>query len=475
MSSDLEQKVLESIIKRDLFFQKEKVLIAVSGGIDSVALLYILKNLSMKMDIECYAAHLDHSIREDSHLDAKFVEEFCCNIDTPLFVEKIDIPNIRSSGNLEETARNIRYDFLERSARSFGCKVVATGHTANDRAETFLFNLMRGSGEKGLCSLKPVRYSSNIRIVRPLIDVTRDDLIKYAKEHNLSYREDSTNQDKNYSRNYIRHEILSRVKERFTNEAILSICRASDILAMDDEYLDSEANKVIKRFTERVKELNYNSLSGGYVFLISDLRDLDSAILFRLLRSSLYKLSTKSYISFANLDSIVTAINEYVSSWAIDLPDGINVTISSELIRIGKQWLPTEQFELSFNKSGKYFIEQLNLVIVVERIDSPKQWELTAASNDSAYFSPDVLKQSILVRKRKEGDKILPFGMKGRKKVHDVLIDYKVPVWDRNFIPIFESADKLLWIPNVLRSDYYKVKSEHKKCIKIKIEKIAQH
>lgn len=223
-----------------------KVLCAVSGGADSVCLLHWLSSHSEELEIEVEAAHFEHGIRgEESVRDMEFVMHLCEEWNIPLTVERALVPAYAGEHSLgiEEAARNLRYDFLYRTARKRGCTRIATAHNADDNVETVLFNLARGTGLSGLCGIPPVRD----QIVRPLLTTSRREIEEYLSENGLPHVEDSTNENTEYSRNRIRREVVPVLRELNPNlEAAVS--RMSGLLRSDEEYLDLLAGEFIKEF-----------------------------------------------------------------------------------------------------------------------------------------------------------------------------------------------------------------------------------
>ena len=202
-----------------------RVLVAVSGGADSVALLSLLHQVADSMELHLEAAHLDHALRDASCADASFVEQLCIELGIPLTVERRDVAAIakQRKGNLEEVARDIRRDFLEAVARTHDCALIALGHHADDQAETFLMRLLRGSGPSGLAGMRVVNKS----VVRPLLSFHRDDLLVYLQGEKIAWREDVSNLDQAFTRNRIRHDLLPLLESYNPNVVVSLLVFAS--------------------------------------------------------------------------------------------------------------------------------------------------------------------------------------------------------------------------------------------------------
>ena len=212
------------------------MLVAVSGGRDSVCLLHYLA--AMPRDFTVAAAHLNHGQRPTAGRDVAFVEELCRELDVPLTVERADVPALaRERGvGLEEAGRMARYDFFRRTADRLGAQRIATAHHAADQAETVVLNLVRGTGMQGLAGIPPVRG----RIVRPLLETSREDIETYLEVHRLSHVEDETNRDTALRRNLLRREVMPRLAE-LHDGAVANICRTAELLRQEDAFLDSLA------------------------------------------------------------------------------------------------------------------------------------------------------------------------------------------------------------------------------------------
>ncbi|HEY3297419.1 MAG TPA: tRNA lysidine(34) synthetase TilS, partial [Armatimonadota bacterium] len=244
--TDLQQTMLATISRFSMVHPGDKVLVALSGGPDSVTLLHALWTAREELGITLLAAHLNHSIRgRESDKDAEYASEFAASLGVECTVEKIDVPEIRKSLRLseEETARIVRYDFLERTAANTGCSRIAVAHNADDQVETVILNVLRGTGLDGLSGMPPVRG----QIIRPLIDVKRSQIEAYIEEHNLSPRTDLTNLEPKYTRNRVRLKLLPFLREEFNTNVDAAILRIAELARVDSTYLNIETESALAR------------------------------------------------------------------------------------------------------------------------------------------------------------------------------------------------------------------------------------
>ena len=241
MPQALEHKVEHTVRRHGMIRAGDRVIAAVSGGADSVVLLHALHGLRGKLDMELGAAHLDHGLRGgEGREDAAFVTDYAASLDLPCVSEQTDVAAYcRENGcSVEQGAREVRYDFLRRVLLDQDADSVATGHTADDQAETVLMRLLRGSGSSGLSAIRPVRDGW---IIRPLLDVTAGEIAEYARMHGLSYRTDRTNEDQDVLRNRIRHHLVPLLQREYNPHIVQGLARLADVTRGEAEYLDAKA------------------------------------------------------------------------------------------------------------------------------------------------------------------------------------------------------------------------------------------
>lgn len=244
----LKENVLKTIKKYKLIKEGDKIVIGVSGGPDSICLLHILNSLKEKLKIEIFVAHVNHSIRVEADAETEYVQKFCQNLNVPCFVKKVNILEIakKEKRGTEEVGRNERYKFFEEILTKTNSNKIATAHNSNDKAETVMLNIFRGSGISGL---KGIEVNRQEKYIRPLIEITRDKIEKYCIENKLKPKYDESNEENIYSRNKIRNELIPYIKKEFNQNIIQTINRLSELATEENDYLE----KVTKNFYHEIK------------------------------------------------------------------------------------------------------------------------------------------------------------------------------------------------------------------------------
>lgn len=478
------------------------VIVAVSGGADSMALLHFLKNMRAEWSINVVAAHLDHGLRPESAVDASFVHEMAASWDVPLESARLPADALEEAGNLEAEARRLRYRFLARVAVNHqvnGKPVdVAVAHTANDQAETVLMNLIRGSGLRGLSGMRAIRPLTlegkivpGVRVVRPMLAVSRSQILEYLEENDVPWREDPTNRDRTFVRNRIRHEILPVLKE-INPQIVASLCRTASILG--DELLRSErASQEALAATRKsdVGGLPSNAVcepmpgEGGrasceaerQVFDLQAFRNLEEAEQRGVLRAALIELGKSlTGIGFDSVERLrATLCRDDQAGGPYTWIDDVMVTRIRDAFSLhGRGALPfvPDHPYLDCSWQRRFPIRSLTLPGRIETIgwtlrfsevmwgDLPeaiaaKQQGRVVASQESggrrlspweAFIDADAVGQLSLSAPT-AGQRFEPLGLGGRgKALADFFTDRKVPRYLRAGWPLLLDADRIAWV-----------------------------
>jgi tRNA(Ile)-lysidine synthase len=329
--------VFETIAKFDMVQKEDAILAAVSGGPDSVALVRVLLYLANNWNLTLGIAHLNHDLRgAESQRDEAFVKELAQKLGLPFFCKTMDILGLAKKEHLsiEEAGRNARYAFFAQIADTHGYTKIATGHILDDNAEQVLMNLLRGSGPKGLCGIPPIRGS---RFIRPLIQLSKAQILTFLKDKNQAFVTDSSNTDESYLRNKIRHNLIPQLEQQFNPEIKASLDRLSHILRQEEDFLTDQAAKVLKRCMAKQTK-TFVALS------IPELVPIHPALVNRVLRLAigLVKQDLKA-ITLTHIQDILNLMDRSESGKSLDLPGQIRVYRTWENLCIQKEALPLRE------------------------------------------------------------------------------------------------------------------------------------
>ena len=445
----MKQKVL-NFIRENALFNKKRILVATSGGVDSMVLLHFLLSVRESENLDIAAIHFEHGIRgEESKADADFVKECCEKKNIPLFMGASDAPKYAKEHklSLEAAARILRYEFFYKILKDNGYDKIATAHHADDQAETVLLNLLRGSGIKGLGAMRPEREN----IIRPFLIVEKAEILEYAIKNNISFREDSTNNSLEYARNRIRHELLPLL---LTYRA--GICRRLTNLAQiaraESDYLESIAkNKLCLLKRERLKDFKNEPLA------------LQRRIILTFLEEN--KILTDFVYDFVHIEDIRKILLKEAMGKRIE----ISKNIFAELSYNGLQIIRASDRNISqkFLKiPGVNVLEDFHIKITCGLLD---KIPIKTLPNEY-YLDFDKIIGNIGVRTRRDGDFIkLAFGKKSVKKI---FMEEKIERSRRNIYPVIFLEKDVLWIPKLRRSVLYKPAADSKRILYMKAEEI---
>jgi tRNA(Ile)-lysidine synthase len=439
--SALTDRVLRTLRRHDLIPAGSRVVAAVSGGPDSMALVHVLAELQRAGEFTLAGlAHFNHQLRgESADADEAFCRAAAAALGLPIDVESIDVAararDERSS--IEAAARAARYEFLERAAARLQAGRIAVGHTRDDQAETYLLRLLRGAGPRGLGGIRP-RVGN---IVRPLIDATRAHVVEYLRAHDMPWREDESNADVAIPRNRVRHELIPFLAERFTPGIVDVLAREAAIAQEDAEWLDQAAIEIAPTI------VLVNSPQHGGVRL--DRRALEvapPALARRVVRDALGAASGRAKAhGFEHVDAVMGL----GPGQSVDLP-GVHAERRGAEIHLrvaGKA--ETNSFQYLLSIPGEVEVVEAGLVISADLQGT----ELDGAASrgvappTAVAVSAAGLAGELKVRSRRPGDALRPVGLGGRKKLQDLLVDRKVAREERDRVPIVvDRSDRIVWV-----------------------------
>ncbi len=434
--------VLQTIKANSLTEDRDSVVVAVSGGADSVALLHILLQLRSCLGISLYVASLDHGVRaQDSRDDLAFVGELSKHWELPFAGGHADVPLMaaQSDMGIEEAARRARYDFLAQLAERIGANCVAVGHHAQDQAETIMMRILRGAGLRGIRGMSvnaSMPYHSRIRLIRPLLYESKCDILAYCNTHNLPYRHDSSNDDRRYLRNFVRHRVIAPMLER-NPKALDSFARLADSASADEEYLSARFEIEVTPHV-KVSEDAWRIEKTAFKLLHASMKR-------RFLRRAMDKLAGEGK---SLPHSTVVAITDWLDGAAVgknrDLGRGIQLRVDYDKICIETHDAEPE-IESYLLLPESTFIKlvapaSFRLGDVCIRLETGCR----AAEAHAAIHLPAV---PLYLRTRRKGERFRPKGMNGKsRKIKSWMIDRKIPRYLRERIPIVSTENEAIAI-----------------------------
>jgi tRNA(Ile)-lysidine synthase len=459
MNSFFEQ-VRHTIHKYGMLDKGDTVVVAVSGGADSLCLLHVLNSLKAELDLKLFAVHLNHQFRGiEAEQDADFVEHICGLWELPCRIESFDVGGYAREKGLssEEAGREIRYKlFYETKAAIQGDKI-AVAQNSNDNVETVLMRLLRGAGLEGLKGIDAVRED----IIRPLLETQRRDIEEYCRQNELVPRVDQTNLQPVYLRNKIRLELLPYLSRHFNPNINDTLQRLSQVVREENDYLEQQAEAL---FTQ-IAKLQEQSIS----MTTSSLKKLHPAMQKRVLRQAVATLAgTLTGFEHKHFTGILGLLDRNTGA-AIELPRKLRAYISYENLIVGKKIVyPDKKCYYKLKYNSEYFIEDLKAAVNIQVMDREALADLSKAPG-RVYLDAGKVRGQLVLRNRRQGDMISPIGMKGSKKLKDYFIDKKVPKEEREEILLLADENEVVWIVGGIISEKYKITADTTKIIAITV------
>jgi tRNA(Ile)-lysidine synthase len=458
-SSKLSRRVELTIREQGLCQPGDILIVALSGGADSTALLDVLSKLAT-YSLHLIAAHLNHCLRgAESDDDESFCRDLAAHHAITFESRRVDIKALAASSgvNLEDAGRRARIDFLDELLQKYNASAIAVAHHADDQAETVLMHLLRGSGMTGLSGMT---YRNGRRFIRPFLDVSRAEIECYLNEHGLEWREDSSNRDTAFLRNSIRHRLMPLLRQY--NPAIRArLMTTARILAAEDAFL---AELALQASVDSCRQDG-----NGVVCSIVRLVRHPPVLLGRIIRQTCQHLAgTLEGFSQCHIEAIVRLIQSPRPNSRLSLPHGITVVREYE----------TLQLRNSVEKPGESVVESTSELMITGPGNYPLAYgaqlsvEVTGGTDFSsppeiAYLNQEKIPFPWLIRSFRPGDRIIPFGMSSSKKVKEIFIEKKIPLSERKRIPLLFCRDKLVWIAGLRASESCRVSSMCTKVLKL--------
>lgn len=508
-------QVSQTITRQAMFRTGDHVLVAVSGGADSIALLALLHQLAPRWRLRLTVAHLDHRIRgAAARSDAAFVRKIARSLGLAYVIGCADVPQQarRSGVSLEMAGRQARYAFLERVARARRCTALATAHTADDQVETILMNLARGTGPQGLAGIPSVGWRQNLKVVRPLREFRRREIVSFLQERRLAWREDASNRDLDFLRNRVRHEILPFLEKRLNPQFRTALLRLGEIVAKENAWLDEQAQLTFRSLTQRrpsfvplhlnhglrrtgkdaktkkhidkcalapwrlgVKNNSCPTLYPPRPLNAFALRACPPALRRRVLRlwltDSGLPPDTIDFDAIKRLDDLVMNLR---SGRTASLPGGRQARREYQELILEPCGVAADiSFAVSLKIPGMTRLPEPGLRITTsiapgifrEKPRGIGVWPARASLSLAAWR-----RRPITARSWQTGDRMAPLGLGGMKKLQDIFSDLKVPAAERHRIPLLICGEEIIWLPGYRIARGWEVKSPRENALQVQIE-----
>ena len=462
----LQQKLLATVDRYDMLADGQQVLVAVSGGPDSMALLHALQSLSRDLGVRPAVAHLNHQLRgAAADEDEGYVRRYCERHHLACFVERRDVAALATAEKLsvEEGGRRARYEFFARLATAEGFDCVALGHTATDRIETLLINLLRGAGLHGLRSIPPRRS----RFIRPLITVHRHETAQYCTTYNLQPRVDTSNLSaEHHLRNRVRLELLPLLGRDYAPHIDTSLLRLAQAVEQELEW------------TEPLVATAYGHCAqteeSGVRLDLSQLADMAEGLRYRVLRKACCELGGQAVdMATVHYEALHRLVRSDHTGAKVTLPGGILGERGYNSIRLRASCLPDNgpvrplTGRRALLVPGVVTVPELNLTLAAEFLQQCPD-ELGHANGRQVVVDADATGDELFIRTRRPGDRFQPLGMSGHKKVHDIFVDERVPRRERPRVPlIMTGRDEIIWLVGYRLAEPFKITADTRRHLKL--------
>ncbi|WP_196592689.1 tRNA lysidine(34) synthetase TilS [Pectinatus sottacetonis] len=431
--------------KHRLFSYNDHILLACSGGPDSLCMVHIFIRLAAAYNLTVSVAHVEHGIRGRASVqDAAFVKDFCQKNNLPFYLKKVNAISYAEKNKLsvEAAARILRYSFLQQTATVLHCTSIAIAHHRGDQAETILMHMIRGAGTKGLSGINP--RTNNI--IRPLLNCTRSQIKSYCSQYNLVFRTDTTNYDTNYTRNSIRLKLLPFL-HKYNPNIEETLCRTASLIAEENDFITTYADDVYKSIV--IKKNNRLLLP------LPEFTKQHIAIKRQTLRAAISDLCNNTIdIENIHIDNILSLAAKAKTGSSLNLPHNIIVIIeyNNLVLTIAEKSSQKMEIEpISINTAGTTtlpFLLGSISAITVNSYEGQKDRRL-------CYIDTDKICGKLIIRSRKNGDFFYPKGLNGRKKIKNLLIDNKIPREQRSKIPLLCDQKGIIWVVGIQQDQRY--------------------
>ncbi|MCU7496024.1 MAG: tRNA lysidine(34) synthetase TilS [Ignavibacteria bacterium] len=454
----IEQKVIKFIEEHEILHKGEKLLIALSGGPDSVFALNFFHKYRSRFGISLASAHVNHGLRGmDSEMDEKFCAELSANYGVQYFAEKIDVKGLAKlkKVSVEEAARELRYRALEAILRQNHFDKIVTAHNLNDNAETVLLNLIKGTGLKGISGI-PVKRGD---IIRPLLGLSKPEILKYLELNKIGFRTDITNLSSIYERNFIRNELLPEIRAKLNPSVDQSLFNSSENFRNAQIILEEHVSTIMNRIVEFSNK--------SIIIDIENFRHYNPALLGELLKASIGKYFKKEF-SFRDLKKLSSLLSKQPGRKE-SLTGGLRGIKERGRLVIREEITEEEFLPLVLKAGEEISFKGRKLRIKLKDLVSPYVQEVKSSAFHE-FISGELLDEEFTLRRWKPGDRFVPLGMKGFKKLSDFLSEQKIAVEEKKKQLVLLNRNNIIWVPGYRIDDRYKLTKNIKRICELCLE-----
>ncbi len=452
---DVKNKVLNYINQHRLLSFGDSVICAVSGGADSVCMLDILISLKDELSLTLYVAHINHGLRgEEATRDELFVKNLCEKYTLPFYCKRVDVNELSKKLKIscEEAGRIARYEFFSELKKDLSAVKVSTAHNKNDNAETVLMRIIRGTDLKGLSGI-PVLNSDNV--IRPILCLERDEIIAYLRCKGLEFVTDSTNLENDFTRNKIRNKLIPTIIEEYNRAFIDTFSSNIELYNESNNFIETY---VKSRFDKLVKKEAF-----GFSFSVESLLAEHSYIAKRIIKKSVSNLTELNITN--NLCNMI--YDNLTKDTVLSINKKLTLYIKYKMVYFVINRDKTD-FIYNFKEFGKYYIPEISAYLDIEEFRGTPCY-----NNKYSIFIPFEEDTRFTLRSKKNGDRIKLINC-GQKKVNDIMIDEKIPFFLRDYFPVLEYNDRIIWVCGI-RDNVPRQKNINEKYIKITLHKEKQN
>ena len=463
----MKTKVFDYIRKHDMLREGDRVIIGVSGGPDSVCLLFLLHEIAASLKLDIHAVHVNHMLRPEADEEEQFVKDICDRLGISFHAARADVHKYAEESGLstEEAGRIIRYDAFKKVLGNESGRI-AVAHNRNDQAETVVFNLFRGAGIRGLGGIEPV----NGNIIRPLLCCERKEILEFLDKNHIRYVIDRSNLTDEYTRNRIRHHIIEYAEENIAGGCVANIARASERLSEAETYIR-------KKTVEAAAQCSFED--GDDIRIYADRLLKEEPFL---ARNVIYEMigmysGSKKDITSEHVNNVYTLLN-LDGTKTLDLPYGVTVRKEYNIVSFLRQqaydpkqsdWRCREQIPITIKDDGSDSLVSFDGHEINIRLIDGFDPQNIPRDNYTKWFDYDKITNACVLRYRHEGDYLTINSSMGRKSLQDYLVNEKIAKDKRDSIPLLADGSHIMWVIGFRISEYYKVTEETKRVLEVNV------